>query len=311
MHAPGFQIPPQLRIVIAYSLGEDGLRWGQQLEDLVAQCAQKWDLRVGPPYEPGGLTAWVAPAIQRDTIPVVLKLSYPDPETAHEGEALKVYGGDGAVLVFDTDASGNALLLERCETGEPLEKLPDLHQAFEVACDLIERLWKPLPRSHPFDLVRDRAVQWSAAIADEFQALGQPFEATVADRAVSLLSEIAAISDDSPVLLHQDFHLGNVLRAQREDWLAIDPKPLAGQRSFGVSGLLLSQRQTVLTSTNPRREASRKLGELVDRFDLELDLVRAWTFGQAVRFGLWRRKGSDSRWREFVTYGQLLDEASA
>jgi streptomycin 6-kinase len=40
------------------------------------------------------------------------------------------------------------------------------------------------------------------------------------------------------VLLHQDLHADNVLAAQREPWLTIDPKPLSGEREFGVTALV-------------------------------------------------------------------------
>jgi len=44
------------------------------------------------------------------------------------------------------------------------------------------------------------------------------------------------------VVLHQDFHSGNVLRATRERWLAIDPKPLVGEREFAAASLLRDRR---------------------------------------------------------------------
>lgn len=42
------------------------------------------------------------------------------------------------------------------------------------------------------------------------------------------------------VLLHQDLHADNVLRAGREPWLVIDPKPLTGEREFGVAPIVRS-----------------------------------------------------------------------
>ena len=39
-------------------------------------------------------------------------------------------------------------------------------------------------------------------------------------------------------LVNQDLHGGNVLRASREPWLVIDPKPLIGERELEASGLL-------------------------------------------------------------------------
>ncbi|MBI2150740.1 MAG: hypothetical protein HYU27_09080, partial [Acidobacteria bacterium] len=41
-------------------------------------------------------------------------------------------------------------------------------------------------------------------------------------------------------MFHQDLHGDNVLRAAREPWLVIDPKPVAGEREFSVSPIVRS-----------------------------------------------------------------------
>ena len=42
------------------------------------------------------------------------------------------------------------------------------------------------------------------------------------------------------VLVHQDLHGENVLAAEREPWLVIDPKPLAAEREFAVAPIVRS-----------------------------------------------------------------------
>ena len=37
------------------------------------------------------------------------------------------------------------------------------------------------------------------------------------------------------MLLHTDLHAGNVLAAEREPWLAIDPKPYVGDPAYDVT----------------------------------------------------------------------------
>ena len=77
---------------------------------------------------------------------------------------------------------------------------------------------------------------WAADIERLYHALGNPFD--VALRAACSAFEQLAGYDGECVVLHQDFHRGNVLRAEREPWLAIDPKPLAGERAFDARWLL-------------------------------------------------------------------------
>ena len=38
--------------------------------------------------------------------------------------------------------------------------------------------------------------------------------------------------------MNQDLHGGNILGAQREPWLVIDPKPLVGERELEATALL-------------------------------------------------------------------------
>ena len=86
------------------------------------------------------------------------------------------------------------------------------------------------------------------------------------------------------VLLHQDFHRGNVLRAEREPWLAIDPKPLAGERAFDARWLLRD-----LLYREPR--IALPVPDLLERLAAELALdaerVRLWTLARAVENALW------------------------
>lgn len=51
---------------------------------------------------------------------------------------------------------------------------------------------------------------------------------------VEFLSDVGPAQGEA-VVLHQDFHGGNVLRSER-GWLAIDPKPLVGERESTLAG---------------------------------------------------------------------------
>ena len=64
------------------------------------------------------------------------------------------------------------------------------------------------------------AVGLAALVRD-----GQVSAEQLLDEALDVLPALAA-SQGEQVLLHQDLHGDNVLSAQREPWLAIDPKQL-------------------------------------------------------------------------------------
>ena len=94
------------------------------------------------------------------------------------------------------------------------------------------------------------------------------------DEAVSFLREAGPTQRES-VLMHQDFHGGNVLLSDR-GWLAIDAKPLVGEREFDVASLIRDRRPTT------KAAMERRLDYLVDRLDLDRERTRGWAIAHAL-----------------------------
>jgi streptomycin 6-kinase len=168
----------------------------------------------------------------------VLKVNFPEPESEHEAEALRNWDGDGAVRLIEHDPDRGALLVERCDPGAQLWSLPE-EEANRIAGGVLGRLWRRPPDPHPFRLLADEAARWADEIPAKWRHFGRPLERLLIEEVVEFLCEVGPAQGEA-VLLHQDFHGGNVLRSQR-GWLAIDPKPLVGEREFDP-GWLLSDR---------------------------------------------------------------------
>ena len=275
------RIPESLRVgVIAWQ--DDGPDWADSLPALAAHACERWELTLGEPYE-GGHAAWVAPAERADGTPCVLKLPYPDDESQHEPDALELWDGDGAVRLLERDDMTRALLLERIDPGTTLLELPDAEEATAIACALLPRLWHPLEGASGFVAATACAAHWAVDIERMYREHGAPFDVALLRGAVAAFEQLAAY--DGPVVsLHQDFHRGNVLRAAREPWLAIDPKPLAGEPAFDARWLLYD-----LLYSEPR--SPHDPAELVARLARELSLdagrVRLWSFARAVENVVW------------------------
>ena len=79
------------------------------------------------------------------------------------------------------------------------------------------------------------------------------------------------------VLLHQDLHADNVLAAQREPWLAIDPKPLAGERELGIAPVVRSRELG-----HSKRDVLRRFDRLTADLGLDRERARGWTIAQTV-----------------------------
>ena len=120
------------------------------------------------------------------------------------------------------DDARSAMLLERCEPGTTLAAAgPDV--ALEVLIGLLPRLWKRA--GEPFHPLEDEAAWWIGYLPEQWERSGRAVRAELVDAAVDALSSLSQ-SQGEQVLLHQDLHGDNVLAAEREPWLVIDPKPL-------------------------------------------------------------------------------------
>ena len=244
--------------------------------DRVEEARERWGLVLGPPYA-AGAGGYAAPAELPDGTPAVLKVIHPHRESAHEADALARWDGDGAVRLLDRTDDGLAVLIERCRPGTPLSAAGP-ETALAVLTGLLPRLW--LPAAPPFHTLADEADWWMSYLADDWEAAGRPFERRLVDAAVEALTALAPTQGEQ-VLLHQDLHGDNVLAAEREPWLVIDPKPLAGEREFAVAPIVRSSELG-----HSRRAVLGRLDRLTSELGLDRDRARGWTIGQTVAWAV-------------------------
>lgn len=250
--------------------------WLELVPDLVAECVEEWGLRLGEPYE-AGAAGYTVRADLPDGTPAVLKVIYPHREAEHEGEALRVWDGDGAIRLLAYDEVRWALLIERCEPGTLLAKA-DPELALDVLIEVLPRLWKPV--GEPFRSLAEEALWWIDYLPGKWEQAGKPFDRELLDAAIARL-DVLAHSQGEQVLLHQDLHGDNVLAAQREEWLVIDPKPLVGEREFAVAPIV---RDPELGHS--RRHVLHRLDRLTSELGLDRDRARGWTIGQTIAWSL-------------------------
>jgi streptomycin 6-kinase len=261
-----------------------GADWLARLPRLVAECAELWGLEVDAAYA-GSHVSLVAPARLFDGRLAVLKINFPDPESEHEPDALLHWDGRGAVRLLSFDRERSALLVERCEPGTALWEVADEEEANRIAAGVLRRLWRPPPSDHPFRLLVEEAAGWAQELPVVWEQLGRPFERHLLVEAVALARELGS-SQGEPVVLHQDYHGGNVLRAEREPWLAIDPKPLVGEREFDAASLLRDRRDELAADTSPQRRVRRRLDQLAGDLSLDRERMRGWAIVHALAWGV-------------------------
>jgi streptomycin 6-kinase len=271
-------IPRYLRKTAARAERQDVRDWLATLPVVVSNLADRWALRLGAPYEPGGQCSWVAPARNAAGEDLVLKVGWRHPEAAHEADALRLWGGDGAVRLHAAETFDHtcALLLERCDPGTVLGRSVPGPRQDEVVAGLLRRLWTAPPVGHPFRSLQSMCDDWAAEFDQQFARSPARNDPGLARTAMTLFRELPGTADD-PVLLTTDLHAENILAAQREPWLVIDPKPYVGDRTYDPLQHMLNCGDRL--AEDPAGFAQRMAALL----DLDPERLRLWLFARCVQ----------------------------
>lgn len=239
-----FAVPPGLAAAVRRREGSAGEAWLRELPELAAAACARWGCRiVGAPLH--GETALVLP-VERGGQAAALKISFPHPRCAEEAAALEHFDGAGVVRLLAVSPDRAALLLER--VGPATLETVRAEEATEIAGELARRLAVPAPAGTRS--LASTAGPWLA----QLERLAAPglVPTREVDRARELIAQLA--DDRTATMLHADLHFGNVLRAEREPWLAIDPIGWRGTAAFDAF--------TVVAKTTPTRD----LAGLITRF---------------------------------------------
>jgi streptomycin 6-kinase len=282
-------MPTVPRNLLAAAQEEGRTDWLAGLPAIIGDLTRRWSVEIGAPFEPGGQTAWVAPAQDAQGRSLVVKIGWPHPEAADEATGLAAWAGRGAVLLHAVEvlADATAMLLERCVPGVALSTRPEPEQDSVVA-DLLLRLWIPPPDSLRFRPLADMCAQW----AHTFEARGgaTALDPGLARDGIALFRQLP-LSAERTVLLCTDLHAGNILAAEREPWLAIDPKPYIGDPTYDVLQHMLNCAERL--HADPLR-FTRQMADLVG---VDAERLRLWLFARCVQ--------------ESAEYPQLAEVATA
>jgi streptomycin 6-kinase len=259
----------------AYSSGVETGRdaWQARLPDIVSTLRDRWELEIFPAFEPRGFSSWAAPARRRSGEDVVVKIGWPHFEAEHEAEGLALWDGAGAVRLLDSAMIGGAptVLLERCVPGRHLSESASPDEQDVVVARLLRRLWRPPPVSYPFRPLQEMCELWAAGAESRIPTAVALDVAMVRD-GLALFRSLPA-SADQEVVLFTDLHARNILSAQREPWLAIDPKPYVGDPTYDAL-------QHLLNGPRLLEDPSGLIARMAGLLDLDAARLRLWLFAR-------------------------------
>jgi streptomycin 6-kinase len=283
-------IPPELARNVEEAWADAGIAWLASLPALIEEVARDWELSLGPAYPLS--FHWVAPVTRADGTPAVLKLGVPSSgHHADQAEALRVFDGHGSVRLLAADLRRGALLLERAEPGEPVAALVPRHdeQATAALIAAGKRLHRPPPADCRLPLLTDESASFAGYLR-RFPGEDGPLPRHLVERAGALFDELCA-SNPADMLLHADLHHDNLLRAQREPWLAIDPHGAVGDPGYDCGAMLYNpdplRREDELLALVPAR-----IEQLADGYGAPVERIVAWGFVMGMLSEVWTTEGS-------------------
>ena len=258
--------------------GPDWADWVRRLPAIAVDMLARWRLRPdGPPMH--GHCSLVLPVRTADGAAAVLKISFPDDESEHEHVVLRRWAGAAAVRLLSADPHRRAMLLERLH-GADLTGLTDVD-----ACRVVAGLYRRVhvPAMPPLRTLGSYLRRWNADLA----ALprGAPIPRRLVEQGAALGADLAAEPATDSRVIHCDLHYANVLAADREPWLVIDPKPVNGDPHYEIAPMLWNRWEEL--GGDVREGVRRRFHTLVDAAGFDEDRARAWVVVRMVHNAMW------------------------
>jgi streptomycin 6-kinase len=252
--------------------------WLAGLPRLVTLSLTEWELTLdGDAMH--GVCALVLPVRRRDDLPAVLKITWPHIEAEHEHLALQHWSGRGVVRLLAANPGRWTMLLERLNGARDLSAVP-LDEACLVIGDLLGQL------DHDALPQLSRLSGECARLVRRLDSAPPAFPRRFVDQARALLSDLMTDDAVDSRMVHTDLHYENVLGADRQPWLAIDPKPLAADPAFAVAPALWNRWGEAVATGDIRRHLRRRLSIICDVAGLDEERARAWSIVREVQNGL-------------------------
>ncbi|MFJ9700571.1 aminoglycoside phosphotransferase family protein [Streptomyces fradiae] len=277
------EVPHHLVASYASGFGEDGRAWIAGLPALAASTLERWDLERDGPAR-AGKSSLVLPVLRPDGAPAVLRLQMPREETTAALIGLRTWKGKGMVRLLDHDPTSSSMLLERLDGARTLASVSDDDVAMSTLAELLARLVAvPAPRS--LRGLGDVASEMLDQVPRAVMALADPADRRRVRSWASAVAELAG--EPGERMLHWDLHYGNVLAAQREPWIAVDPEPLAGDPGFDLWPALDSRWDDVVAKGDTPRIVRRRFDLLTEVLGLDRARATGWTLGRLLQNALW------------------------
>ncbi|MBN2388843.1 MAG: phosphotransferase [Anaerolineales bacterium] len=273
---------------VTQAFGEPGRRFLADLPELIAAAARRWNLTAiqAVPILSYNFAAFARQKTARGYAKdVVLKIGVPNHELTSEMAALRLYAGEGACRLYDSDPETGMLLEERLRPGTMLHQdgLSDEAQT-AVAAQVMRRIWRPAPPDEPL-ITLESWFNELRNLRPRFGGGTGPFPPRLVESVEALLPDLFGETSER-VLLHGDCHHYNILKSER-GWLIIDPKGVVGPPGYEVGPLMLNPWDAFTRPPDAKEIAIRRLEVLSEVLGIEQDCLHAWAICHTLLSAWW------------------------
>lgn len=261
------------QVLIPHNLRNQASHWLRTLPDCVTSAANRWELDLGAPFNPGGYSSWVAPALDAQGRKRVLKVTANSTENRSQARLLKLLQGRGAVTLLDHFELDGMLvtLLDRLCPGTTLTDAKRDEEARDpVVAAVLRRVWNTDIAGESFPILAEQAT---SDVADLRQNPRKNLDPRLSVTAADVLERLVARSIDE-VILGGDVHTDNILLSG-DAWVLIDPEPKVGDRHHDLTTHILNCARL--------RTAPLALIERLARLaEVDPEILRQWVFVACV-----------------------------
>jgi len=316
-------LPPDFLSNIQNVFEEDGTAFLKALPDLIAEASARWGLT---DVEPVSNLSFNFVAFAKQPSPfgrgqgegnVVLKIGVRNDELISEMAAMRLFDGDGACRLIDSDEERGFLLLERLTPGVMLSTLKDDEQATHIAAEVMQKIWRDLEPGSLLPNTRQQAVGLQnkfIRLSDWFDGLKKlrakfnggtgPFDKNLVERVEQSVRDFF-IENHKPVLMHGDFHHFNILSSER-GWLVIDAKGVIGPAGYEVGPFLINPWGDMLNGIKQKRMTMRRFDILHEHLGFERERIREWGLAHAVLSAWWDIEDNTGRGEYALDFAAML-----
>ncbi|WP_096186761.1 aminoglycoside phosphotransferase family protein [Evansella halocellulosilytica] len=259
--------------------GRRGEAWLKELPLIIKKLQQKHDIIWLKTYE---LTYnFVSQAIDRKTNEkVVIKIGVPDDAFELEKKAVQLFDGKGMVRYLKSDEQYSAYFME-CIEGENKASTINVTPASNAMKHFksIDKNIGHFPTvKHLFDRLKTNELK----IDHGDLCLAQ-----------NVTNHLFKTSNEN-ILLHGDLHAGNILD-NGDNWIAIDPKGVVGERNFEPAQFFLN---VPLETLKKEHFVKKCLSSFEHENNLSPERVLMWAYCKSVLSVKWMVEDNDPNWEQ-------------